>query len=285
MHQPYLSRLPDPGSSNFNPALWWEPISTQPAWRWSIYAYAGLLVVCLLAMGLDERTLHGVSVWSKPFKFSLSLVVYFATLAWAASLLPGGVREGKPFLAIVTISSAMALFEMIYITYQAGQGAASHFNFTTPLHATMYSLMGIGATLMVLVLLALAALIGRYNRLGHPLVLATVIGLVLTFVLGGGFGGYLGSQGGHWVGGTQSDATGTALFNWSRSGGDLRVAHFFGMHAMQAIPLFALSLQWLLPKRASENAHITAIITFAVAYAAFSTMTFVQAVQGKPFLS
>jgi hypothetical protein len=42
------------------------------------------------------------------------------------------------------------------------------------------------------------------------------------------------------VGGTASNAGGFAPFFWSRDGGDLRIAHFLGVHAMQALPLLAL---------------------------------------------
>lgn len=263
---------------------WRGALSAHPMWWWSICGYTLLMLACLIGMGVDERTLFGVSVWSKPFKFSLSLVVYFATLALAAMLVPAETQRGRTFFAVLTLSTSMALLEMIYITYQAALGEPSHFNFTSTFNALMYSLMGFGATVMVLVLLALAWLIGRKNRLSQPLILATVLGLIFTFVLGGGFGGYMGSQGGHWVGTAASDANGTAMFNWSTLGGDLRVAHFFGMHAMQVIPGFAILLGMVMPRKSSENTHNTLIISFTVAYVAFSTMTFIQAVQGKPFI-
>jgi sugar lactone lactonase YvrE len=44
-------------------------------------------------------------------------------------------------------------------------------------------------------------------------------------------------------------ANGIWLMKWSRDGGDLRVAHFFGTHAMQVLPL----LTALLPARAPHR--------------------------------
>jgi hypothetical protein len=113
------------------------------------------------------------------------------------------------------------------------------------------------------------------------LVLAIVIGLGLTFFLGGGFGSYLGGHPGHWVGGVNHAGNGIWLFKWARDGGDLRVAHFFGLHAMQVMPLFAL----LLPKRLPRAAGIAAVISFALVYTAFSCFTFYQAIQGQPLIA
>ena len=134
--------------------------------------------------------------------------------------------------------------EMVYIAIMASLGQASHFNLSSGFTSIMYSLMGVGAAAMVLVLPWLGYLIARQNPMTNPLILAIVAGLCVTCVLGGGFGSYLGGQDGHWVNASRTDASGVWLFNWATDGGDLRVAHFFGMHAMHAFPIFAL----LLPK-------------------------------------
>ena len=106
---------------------------------------------------------------------------------------------------------------------------------------------------------------------------------VWTFVLGTGFGSYLGAQrAGHWVGGALTDAGGLPLFNWSRSGGDLRVAHFFGIHAMHFVPaIAALAAAARLP----GAKHIASAWLLAAAFSALTVWTFVQAARGQPFLS
>ena len=83
------------------------------------------------------------------------------------------------------------------------------------------------------------------------------------------------------AGAVETDANGIWFFNWVTDGGDLRVAHFFGMHAMQAIPLFAV----LLPARIGYNVRYVLIGVFSTAYAAFCGFTFYQALQGQPFIS
>jgi hypothetical protein len=84
----------------------------------------------------------------------------------------------------------------------------------------------------------------------------------------------------HWVGGTQSDANGLWLMKWSRDGGDLRVAHFFGMHAMQVLPLLAA----LLPGRMPHRVAIGMVVAAACLYTLGASYTFVQALHGVPFL-
>lgn len=46
----------------------------------------------------------------------------------------------------------------------------------------------------------------------------------------------------HWVGGQATDDHGLALMGWSRTGGDLRVAHFFALHGQQVIPAIGWGL-------------------------------------------
>ena len=174
---------------------------------------------------------------------------------------------------------------MVYITWQGAFGLASHYNNTSAFYAAMYTLMGVGAVILTTASLALAVLIARSPAYALPRALkhAVVLGLVLTFVLGTGFGSYLGAQrAGHWVGGALTDAGGLPLFNWSRSGGDLRVAHFFGIHAMHFVPaVAALAAAARLP----GAKHIASAWLLAAAFSALTVWTFVQAARGQPFLS
>lgn len=252
----------------------------HPVWMRAALANFALLAVCVVASFVDERTLNGVSVWSKPFKFSLSLGVYFATLAWFAPLLPNGYLEARKGRLLTWIPVVCAVIEMAYIVVQASRGQASHFNLTTPFYAAMYSLMGLGALSLVAVCLWLGSAILRSRGVRDPYALAVGVGLILTFVLGGGFGGYLSSQMGHWVGGTHSDANGLWLVHWSRDGGDLRVAHFFGMHAMQALPVIGASAaRWLSPANG-----VALVVATTLVYVLATAFTFVQAIDGVPFM-
>jgi hypothetical protein len=237
---------------------------------------------------VDARQFQGVSVWLKPFKFQLSTGVYLLTLALFMGWLPAQARRSRTARYVVWAAVTSGLFEVAYITWQGSQGLASHFNTQTPFLATMYTLMGVGAVVLASASLALGVLIARTGtyRLPPALKLAVVLGLILTFVIGTGFGGYLSAQrAGHWVGGVPSDSVGLPLVKWSRSGGDLRVAHFFGIHAMHFIPAFAFALHLAGSKQMTQRCAVRIVWVFAAAFTGFCVWTFIQARQGLPFFA
>ena len=132
------------------------------------------------------------------------------------------------------------LAENIYIATRAAFGLTSHFNNLTLFSSVAYALMGLGAVSMT----ATAFFIGwQIWRQGQRSLWreAAALGLMLGAILGTIAGGYMSQQAGHWVGGELSDAHGLTFFGWSTTGGDLRVAHFVGLHTAQFIPLAALS--------------------------------------------
>jgi hypothetical protein len=257
---------------------------------WTGLALLAMCIPTLALAGLDARLFQGVSVWLKPLKFQLSTGVYLLSLAFFMGWLQADDLRSKKAQYLVWAAVVSGIFEVIYITAQGAQGLGSHFNLSSRFYANMYTLMGVAAVVLTSSSLVCAILIARSRSYALPpaLKLSVVLGLLLTFVLGTGFGGYLSAQrAGHWVGGALvngafTDSGGLPLFKWSRSGGDLRVAHFFGLHAMHFIPAFALVLAWAkLPQRSAQ----LAIWGFAVAYTAFCVWTFVQATRGLPFLA
>lgn len=200
-----------------------------------------VLLFCLAAMAFDPRSFDGVPVWTKPAKFAASFVVWFWTLAWAWGVLTPEAAQGRMARLVVIGTVATALFEQGWITWRAALGAPSHFA-TDILGAVMYGLMGLGAVTLVALAALLGLLVLRRPRPGVPRawVLAMGLGLLLGGVLGGVTGVAISVLGSPHVGGAASNAMGLPPFFWSRDGGDLRIAHFLGVHAMQALPLLAL---------------------------------------------
>lgn len=242
-------------------------------------AMLALSAVAFLMLAIDPRLLaSGVPVWMKPAKFFLSVGVFALTMAWFFGYVRPERRGARLMRGTVALLIASASFELAYITLQAALAQESHFNISTPFHTLMYALMGVGAVLLVTTTLPLAWEIARRPAPGlqRSFVAAVVIGLVLTFLLGGGLGGYMSQQMSHSVG---AEGGRLFFFEWNRSGGDLRIAHFLGIHAQQAIPLlgalvtpFAARTRWML------------LIAGTAAFVALTLAFFAQAVAGLPFL-
>lgn len=215
--------------------------------------YAALLFALVLpfaiAWGLDERTLRGANVWIKPIKFAISIGVLALTTAWFVGHLPAQRRSGRAVDWIVWVLIGAGSFELAYITLQAGLGEASHYNVGDAWHMAMYNLMGLGALMLTATQPMLAWQLFRHPDLQRPRVyrVAILIGLALTFLFGAGVGGLLANLQ------PPSGAATLPLFGWSLGGGDLRPAHFVGIHAEQFLPVigygaarFAAQRAWLL---------------------------------------
>jgi hypothetical protein len=264
-----------------------RPIAISPA---ASLLFAGiglslaLLPPSLLALVIDDRTLHGATVWAKPIKFQLSLAMLMATLVLLLPLIAPDRRDGRTVrwaAGAVVIASTL---EVLYITLQAARGTASHYADGSDLERTLYSLMGLGAFTIVagcfvIGLVILRSPAGRHGpglRLGGGLglVLGAVTTLVTAFVLASGVDGP-----GPWVGGTRSLADGLPLVGWSTTGGDLRVPHFFATHLMQAVPVAGLLADRWRPAAARRIVGLTATVGVMVVVA-----TFLQAMAGRPFL-
>jgi hypothetical protein len=255
--------------------------------REPLLAGTGLVLLAMMAPTLfawlvETRTLYGINVWTKPLKFEASIALYFLTLAWFWGYLSPRLRQAWAVRTVAFVVVACGVFEIVYIAFQAGRGVASHFNTATPIEDLMFRLMGVGALILTTGSLVLAILIARSEQHAPSSALRTsvVIGLVLTFLLGTGAGIMIAVNGGHWVGRIALDTNGLPLFGWARDGGDLRVAHFFGIHAMQFLPVVALIALRVVPRRA-----VIAVAVFAIAYSGLTIAALLQALDGRPFLS
>lgn len=240
----------------------------SPLLYWSAIVMLVGSLACYALLMVDLRLFNGVSVWEKPAKFFMSLAVLGLTIGWAVSLLHEKTRG-------VSISTKILFFagwiEMAYIVYRAARGEGSHFNTSTPTAAIMYSVMGVFA----LSLTFFSGFIGWriwQKQNGNLMREAAGLGLMLGAILATITAGYLSSMQGHWIGGDQTDATGLGFFHWSTTGGDLRVSHFIGLHAMQFLPIAAISGD----RRMVYDVGLLCILATAI--------TFAMAINGLPLM-
>jgi hypothetical protein len=256
---------------------------------------AVLAVVCAVGVLVDDRSLVGVPIWLKPLKFSISIAIYSATVAWLLSLLHTRQRLGW---WIGTVIAATMFGEMVIIVGQVIRGRQSHFNVATALDGTLYTVMGatIATTWVATAVLAVVLLRQRIgDRAGA---LAVRIGILVA--LAGMAVGFLMTQpraaqletpdgaapsivGAHGVG-VADGGPGLPLVNWSTTGGDLRVGHFIGMHGLQAVPLLAFALAYLgtrVVRLADERVRVRLVLVGGLAYAALTVLVTWQALRGQ----
>ena len=88
-------------------------------------------------------------------------------------------------------------------------------------------------------------------------------------------------SGAHSVGGSDG-GPGVPVTGWSREHGDLRVPHFIGMHALQALALIAVGLRrW----RAPEAARVKAVLAAAASYATVFLLLLWGALRGQSLVA
>lgn len=210
----------------------------------------------------------GVNAWYKPLKFALSIAILSWTVAWYIGYLPGETSiTSAAWTIVVTLG-----FEIVYIGYQASLGKSSHFNVSTPVHRFFFGLMALAAAVASLSVgvVGLRFFASDFPQLPDYYVWAIRFGFILFVVFS--FQGFaMGSRMAHTVG--AADGTkGLPFLNWSLSHGDLRVAHFVGMHALQVLPL----LSYYVLK--------SVLLTFvaALAYGLLAVVVYRQALRGKP---
>jgi hypothetical protein len=266
---------------------------------WTASVMAGAAVLSLGGLVLDDRVLLGAPIWLKPFKFAVSIAAYCVTWAWLLTLLQRGRR-----LADHVSTGIVVIFvvEFGIIVAQVVRGRASHFNVATPLDATLFSIMGASiaalwtATLVLTILLLRARIADQAARWAIRLgALVSLAGIALGALMLGPTGEqersmregtFEGVVGAHSVG-VPDGGPGMAITGWSTTGGDLRIPHFVGMHALQALPLFALLLGVLARRFGRLRPGVVRMRLVLVAgfgYAGLVALVTWQALRGQPLI-
>ena len=96
---------------------------------------------------------------------------------------------------------------------------------------------------------------------------------IVLFVIFSFEGFAMGSRLSHTVG-ALNDNSNLFILGWSKTVGDLRVAHFIGMHALQVLPVLSFYV--------FKNTKLT--IAVAILYGLLALSTLIQALKGKPLL-
>ncbi|MBL8056215.1 MAG: hypothetical protein JNK29_05925 [Anaerolineales bacterium] len=283
-------------ASSSRPALLRRLWATN--WPLTLTALAGLaLLAATAALALvDPRVIAGAPAWVKPMKFAISTAVYSLTLVWMLGYVQGRQRL---VAAAGTVTALGFVIELVLIVLQVGRGVRSHFNFSTPLDGAIFSVMG--ATIVVVWLMnALAAGLVLRQKFADPAfawslrlgLLVTLYGAAVAFLMtsptpvqlqalqAGTAPAFIGA---HSVG-VPDGGAGLPFLGWSTTGGDLRIAHFVGLHALQIVPLLGLLINrnWA----ALDARRRTALVwTGGLGYLGLAILLTWQALRAQPLLA
>ncbi|HZH13040.1 MAG TPA: hypothetical protein VE057_01620 [Archangium sp.] len=275
-------------------ALWNRAWSLSPTLAAATVVMALGAVLTTLGLLLDSRQLVGEPLWLKPTKFYLSLTAYNATVMYFFSFLSERQRLVRLSGHIL---AAAGTIEMVAITLQAARGVRSHFNVATPFDAAIFSMMGIAITVLWVTMIVLALALLRARLAALPLAAALRTGFIAA-VIGMGLGYFMTSpnpaqleamragqrvaEAGSHTFGVPDGGPGLPLVGWSTVAGDMRPAHFLGLHAMQVLPILAA----LLARRRnlSEAQRLAAVRATGAAYVGVTLVLAMQALRGLPIV-
>ena len=213
-------------------------------------AMAVLAAVAAVGLIVDDRTITALPLWAKPLKFALSVGIYSVTFSW----LIGQLRRGRRVAWWAgTVAALLLGVEMVIIVGQALRAMTSHFNVGTSFDRAMFSVMGASIALVWVATLVISVVLfaspgpdPARNLAIRAGALISVAGMALGFLMtvptAAQLQDFKGIAGAHTVG-LPDGGPGLPLLGWSTVGGDLRIPHFVGMHALQLLPLFLILLE------------------------------------------
>lgn len=225
----------------------------------TVSALVTALVTLFFIIGIfaDPRVITGAPAWLKPTKFGVSITLYSLTLVWIL----GFIRNRPRLVSILgwTVLGTFAL-EWLAIITQVVRGTTSHFNIATPFDAALWGLMAASIAVLWGANFVIAGVL-LFRPFENPVFAWSLrLGLALT-IFGMGLGYLMTSPtaqqlagwrvgeavtiaGAHTVG-LPDGGSGLPVTGWSTQGGDLRIPHFVGMHALQVVPF----LGWWVGRR------------------------------------
>jgi hypothetical protein len=233
-----------------------------------LYFIGGIVGIVLTQT--SETAVLGINAWIKPVKFFFSIWIFCWTMGWYLAYLTNK-RAVRIYTWVVVV---VMIIEQVIITWQAANGRQSHFNISTPFYGILFSIMGAAISIMT----AWTGVIGYYffkqKQFDVPMPYIWGIRLgIIFFVIWAFEGGIMAVHLSHTVG-APDGGPGLPIVNWSRQYGDLRVAHFIGIHSLQIIPLFGYYI-------AKTN---RTTLLFAAGYFLLALLLYIQAIQEVPLL-
>ncbi len=259
------------------------------------------MVFSIVGLVFDPTVITGLPAWLKPLKFAISTGIFSFTVAWMI----GRLHKTRRFATwLGRFIAASLTLEIILIDMQAARHTTSHFNTALPFDRAVYGIMGTGIAIVFLAttLLLAASLFESFGdrALGLSIRLSLVLALAgmstgammsiptpqqLAAARAAHTGPALPRTGAHTVG-APDGGPGLPITGWSANHGDLRIAHFVGLHAMQVLILaWGLAGGWTSAAlRRSQKQQIRLLWAVAFCLAATYAVLLLQALHGESIL-
>ncbi len=252
-----------------------------------------VLAIALVGLVVDPRVITGAPAWLKPMKFAISISLYCFTLLWLLTFVRGHAR----LVRLVSWGTAAALgAEMVLIAGAVVFGTTSHFNIATPLNTAVWGIMAFSIVL-TWVLALVAAVLLLIQRLPDAAfawslrlaLIVAAVGMAVAFFMTSPTAEQLAADelsiaGAHSVG-VEDGGPGLPVVGWSTVGGDLRAPHFFGLHALQVLPLAGFVIARFGPGWLGSSHRVALVWTAGVAYLGFVLLLTWQALRSQPVAS
>jgi hypothetical protein len=267
-------------------------LAAAPALTVLGFIMAADLVVCLLGLVVDRRMITGAPAWLKPAKFALSVMI----ASWSFAFCMASTRIWRLFRRVLDVVLTVGfVLEIALIDMQAARGTTSHFNISTRFDTTVFAVMGVSIVCIWLAMLGLTIVLFRQRfassawgwslRLGMAMALiGTGSGALMTVpssrqLADAHATGRATIAGAHTVGAPDGGPV-LPVTGWSADHGDLRIAHFEGMHGLQVLPLLAF---WISRRRPAPDERTQRHLVFAMAasYLALFGLILWQAFRGQ----
>lgn len=252
------------------------------------------VAVALVGLVADPRVITGAPAWLKPMKFAVSIAVYCFTVLWLLTFVRGRPRLVR---AIGWVTAVGLAVEMALIVAQVVRGTTSHFNVGTAFDAAIWSAMGAIVVSVWVAGMLLAVLLVR-QRLADPALawslrlglVVAVVGMAVAFLMTSPTPEQLAAAGGPRVAGGHSvgvadGGPGLPVTGWSTVAGDLRVAHFVGLHGLQVLPAVGYLLTVLPARRLGGRHRVALVWTVGLAYLGLVLLLAWQALRGQSVIA
>ena len=253
------------------------------------------LLVSIFGLIIDDRILQYVPIWLKPFKFSVSSVIFIGSILYFLKYI-----SNQKFIYLTNkIVSYGLMIELLIIFLQAYRGKMSHFNNQTFEDFILFQIMAITIVCVWLGFGVYAWKLFKSTEYGNDLVFKGIqVGAIITFLTmpfaftmpqpsktqlqeiiknKSQIGLVVGS---HTV--DEKDPSQTyPLTGWAKTGGDLRIAHFLGLHALQILPILAFLLNGMTFTISNKKRILS---TTGFFYLLLVAVVLVQALKGIPII-